>query len=112
MTLTRERSQVREEQRLEAREVLPRAQMPTSLAYWLIALLVVAAVAVAVWLIPTSDEAELGEPITLQEFAMLEDQLVRDPGVEIPGWTIEEFAHAEDLLTRELMPPMPVEAEE
>lgn len=105
MTLTRERPQVREEERREAREVMPRTQMPTSLVYWVVAILVLAAVVVALWLVPGAEEtAELSEPITVQEFAVLEDQLVRDPVVEIPGWTIEEFAAAEDRLTQELMP--------
>lgn len=105
MTLTRERPQVRKEERLEAREVMPRTQMPTSLVYWVVAILALAAVVVALWLVPGADEAvELGEPITVHELAMLEDQLVRDPGVEIPGSTIEEFAAAEDLLTQQLMP--------
>ncbi len=91
MTLTRERSQVQE--RPETGERIPRTQAPTSFVYWVVALLVLAAVALVVWFLP--GEARLGEPATWQDFALMEDSVDATPDV-IRGDTIQQFALMED----------------
>ncbi len=100
MTLTRERPRVGGEPPLRARQVMPARRPTASWTYWLIAILVAAAIALTLWLVPGAGEPELGEPITVEEFALLEDQLVRDPQLGIPGISVHDLMTAEMELPR------------
>ena len=95
MTLTRERPTT--ETPPIKRNVYP--ETPQRFG-WLVVLVLAAIVAVTLilWLVPTDSESatpELGEPCTVQDFALAEDQLVRDPGLEAPAFDVYDLMTAE-----------------